>query len=103
MAELVLGVSEAFTNAIRHGSSRDGDVILTTVVARPSEIAVTLHYRGDGFQHKLPDRDEIRRLEAGGIGRYIMYSVLDEVTYTFHTGFTSVRMVKRSKPTTQVR
>jgi len=95
LSELVLGVSEAFSNAVRHGSCIKGDKILITVNASSDEITVELYYRGDGFHHRLPDCDEICQLENGGLGRYIMYSVIDEVDYNFQLGFTSIRLVKR--------
>lgn len=95
LAELALGVSEAFSNAVRHGGCVEGDKVLITVKASPEEITTELYYRGDGFHHELPECDEICQLENGGLGRYIIYSVMDEVAYTFQQGFTSIRLVKR--------
>jgi len=94
--ELLLGVGEAFTNAIRHGKCGGGDKIIVTISPAPSQMEVDLHYRGDGFCHELPDCDTICQLENGGLGRFIMYHVLDEVTYTFFQGFTDVKLVKRA-------
>lgn len=96
-SELELGVSEAFANAVRYGSSEAQDVIRATIRAKVKEIIVELHYRGDGFSHELPKSDEICLLENGGLGRYLMYRLLDDVHYKFDLGYTSLRMIKRCR------
>ena len=96
LADLLLAVGEAFTNAIRHGDACKEGGVTAEIIASPVEVTVILEYAGKSFCHKIPCLSEAVNLSGGGLGRMIMYSVLDEVNYEFRNGYTIVRMVKRA-------
>ena len=92
-ADMVLAASEAFNNAICHGSMRNGDHLWVGIEAAGIEIAVTLAYRGAPFAlvpPSLPEADQ-----PHGRGRYLMEQLTDCVAYTFEQGKTYVELRKR--------
>lgn len=95
-ADLVLAVSEAFTNAVRHGTCRTGDCVWMAVDWKPSEATIQMRYLGDHFEVEepaLPPESSHR-----GRGRYIMNRLLDQVEYRFEEPWTELRMLRRFRP-----
>ncbi len=94
--DLLLSVGEAFTNAVRYGNAVEHGGVEARIQASPSEVVVTLEYAGESFCHQIPCIADTVNLKSGGLGRMIMYTLLDEVDYEFKDGYTIVRMVKRA-------
>jgi anti-sigma regulatory factor (Ser/Thr protein kinase) len=91
--ELVLGVNEAFSNAVCHGSGGPGDPIDLAVDAVAEGVFVELQYRGEAFDC------HIRELPGdvfhhGGRGRFLMQQLLDGEEYMFDDGMTTLRVFK---------
>jgi anti-sigma regulatory factor (Ser/Thr protein kinase) len=91
-ADLVLAVSEAFNNAVRHGTSEPQDVIELSLRINAREAEVELRYRGEPFAVGVPELPP--PTSASGRGRYIMSMLLDQVDYVFEPPWTAVRMLK---------
>jgi len=94
--DLLIGTGEAFTNAVRHGSDAANGGIEVRISASRAEIAVSLEYGGESFTHEIPEASELQNGPGGGMGRFLMYELLDHVDYEFKDGCTRVRMLKRN-------
>ena len=93
--DLLVGIGEAFNNAVQHGNAVNNGGIEASISANHEEIVVVLNYIGEGFVHEIPSASETYKLGSGGLGRFLMYSLLDEVKYTILDGHTYVRLTKR--------
>lgn len=91
--DLSLAVWEAFSNAVLHGSPQPDARIEAHIQFLPDRCSVTLVYPGEPFALTPPSLPG--PWATGGRGRYLMAVLLDEVDYTFESGFTRVRLVKR--------
>ena len=91
--DFALAVSEAATNAIRHGTAQSKDRLIACIRITPTSASVRLDYPGDPFLATPP------RLPGdactNGRGRYLMYHLTDGVRYAFEQGRTRVELRKR--------
>jgi anti-sigma regulatory factor (Ser/Thr protein kinase) len=92
-ADMMLAVSEAFNNAICHGSLRNGDQLWMTAEAVGAELVVTFEYRGASFPLVPPTLPAPH--QANGRGRYLMEQLADRVSYLFEDDWTQVELRKR--------
>jgi anti-sigma regulatory factor (Ser/Thr protein kinase) len=93
MGDFVLAVSEAFSNAVRHGVSSATDRVKATVEINATSGRVVLTYPGDPFpldEPRLPDP-----ASTGGRGRYLIKLLVDRVDYTFSAGVTHAELWKQ--------
>lgn len=91
-ADLVLATSEAFNNAVRHGTSRPFDTIECEVQFSDGTATVELRYLGESFAASTPELPPSG--SPNGRGRYIMAMLLDDVQYRFESPWTTVRLAK---------
>jgi anti-sigma regulatory factor (Ser/Thr protein kinase) len=91
-ADLVLAVSEAFNNAVRHGTSRAYDPIEIAVAFGDGRATIEMRYRGEPFSVGVPQLPSAG--SASGRGRYIMAMLLDDVVYQFDASWTTLLMAK---------
>jgi len=97
--KIELAVDEACTNVIQHAYKDKSN--------KPIDIAVKLDYkkfsviitdRGEGFKFddiEIPDMEEyLAELKVGGLGIYLMKTLMDEVDYKKTDGKNQVKMVK---------
>jgi anti-sigma regulatory factor (Ser/Thr protein kinase) len=92
-ADLVLATSEAFNNAICHGSMTADDQLWVEIEADAAELLVTFEYRGEPFP-VLPATLPAPNHPCGR-GRYLMELLTDQVTYEFSDHWTRTRLRKR--------
>jgi anti-sigma regulatory factor (Ser/Thr protein kinase) len=92
-ADLVLAVSEAFTNAVRHGNCRPGDCVWLAIQWLPSAVAIRMRYPGEQFEVHDPVLPPVGSQQ--GRGRYIMSRLLDSVEYRFEGPWTELRLARR--------
>jgi anti-sigma regulatory factor (Ser/Thr protein kinase) len=87
--EILLSLSEAVTNAIRHGCcSKASEKITITIEKNHNVFRLTVQDSGSGFDpSKLPDptRDD-RLLQPSGRGVFLLRSLADEVRFDFSSG-----------------
>ena len=91
--DFALAVSEAFSNAVRHGVRHAPGTVEVCIHAERAGVRVTLDYPGDPFhldEPALPDP-----ASTGGRGRYLMSVLADEVSYHFTGGMTRMTLAKR--------
>src|SRR4051812_11068196 len=91
--ELIIAINEAFSNAVRHGTGTQTDDTTVAVEVTDQGLVVSLTYRGEPFdvgQRELPD--DI--FQHSGRGRFLMRQLLDQESYRFHDGRTTLRMFK---------
>jgi anti-sigma regulatory factor (Ser/Thr protein kinase) len=91
-ADLVLAVSEAFNNAVRHGTSGAEDSIEFRLQFEDGKAGIELRYLGEPFNAGTPDLPP--PTAASGRGRYIMSMLLDQIDYRFDNPWTILRLVK---------
>ncbi|MBI3911701.1 MAG: ATP-binding protein [Armatimonadetes bacterium] len=90
--ELGLAVTEAWSNALQHGTAHPGDRIRLQIWVSRHRVTVQLTYPGEPFPvfpPTLPPPSCLR-----GRGRYLMEHLADRVRYTFEHGHTEVRLEK---------
>lgn len=91
--DFALAVSEAFSNAVRHGVGTRKACIEALVVVSDQEARVCLRYPGEPFpvdEPCLPAPDS-----TGGRGRYLMQILTDGVLYHFDRGMTQATLIKQ--------
>jgi serine/threonine-protein kinase RsbW len=82
--EILLGISEAVTNAIRHGNKLDPNKhVSITFLAEPEGVTVTIGDEGEGFDpDALPDPTQGEHiLVPSGRGVFLLRSLAEEVTF----------------------
>ena len=108
--EVVLGVDEACTNAIRHGCRGCEDMTFR-IAFRSDEDWIEIELRDSGdpappeaFERRAPIvPTDIATLQPGGLGVYLMYEVFDEVSFISgpETGNCVTMRLRRPKPVGQ--
>lgn len=89
--EILLSLSEAVTNAIRHGShNKPSEKITITIEKNHTVFRLMVQDTGDGFDpEKLPDpTHDDRLLVPNGRGVFLLRSLADEVRFDFSSGTT---------------
>lgn len=91
--DFALAVSEAFSNAVRHGVGPRQASIEALLVVNGEEARVCLRYPGEPFavdEPRLPAPES-----TGGRGRYLMQILTDGVQYQFDQGMTVATLIKQ--------
>jgi serine/threonine-protein kinase RsbW len=100
ISKIELSVDEACTNVIEHAHHRDARRDLDLAIKIDCEkLAVVVTDHGEGFRFKdvqVPDmKTYIAELRVGGLGIFLMKTLMDEVEYHSKPGLKNeVRMVK---------
>jgi anti-sigma regulatory factor (Ser/Thr protein kinase) len=92
VGDFALAVSEAFSNAVRHGVHEMPASVTAHIVITDQFGSVMLEYPGEPFAlhpPKLPEADS-----TGGRGRYLISVLVDHVDYTFKEGITYAELRK---------
>lgn len=93
-------VDEACTNVIKHAYEKEGEDHIGIIIQIDyQKLTIMITDQGKGFdptQFKIPIMDEyLAELRVGGLGIYLMKTLMDEVDYTSQPGVgNNVRMVK---------
>lgn len=100
VSKIELAVDEACTNVIKHAYQRDPSKPIDIIIKIDfNKFTIVITDRGKGFDAsklKLPDMKEyLAELRVGGLGIYLMRSLMDEVDYEIKPGVKNkVTMVK---------
>ncbi len=96
---LKLAVDEAATNIIEHAYEQMTGEITVEIVAQQDDLIITLIDNGTPFDpYSVPQPDltaPIEQRTPGGLGVYLMYTVMDEVSYEPGPPTNRLTMVKR--------
>jgi anti-sigma regulatory factor (Ser/Thr protein kinase) len=91
--DFALAVSEAFSNAVRHGTAGAHSKVEASILLTHQAGVVALRYPGDPFPLDAPRLPE--GTSTGGRGRYLMSVLADQVGYEFTGGSTRIELRKR--------
>jgi serine/threonine-protein kinase RsbW len=95
--EISLAVTEAVSNAVRHGSpAGETDTVELSVDTEGPRLIVTVRDHGGPFTPPLPSLPDPALFAEHGRGLYLMQQLMDEVRYSRDNG-TVVRMTKTRK------
>ncbi len=101
--KIELAVDEACTNVIEHAYGKDErKVIDIDVQIEPDKFTITITDQGKGFDpHKIRKpvmKDYLAEMRVGGLGIYLMQTLMDEIDFDIKGGRggrkNQVRMVK---------
>jgi len=104
--DIGLAVDEACTNIVKHSYSetQEGNLDVSIAIAR-DQVTISIIDTGEMGQQFDPTRLEpfekqkyLERLERGGLGVYIIKTIMDEVEYNIQPGtYNRLKMVKYTK------
>lgn len=92
-SDFALAVSEAFSNAVRHGVGARQASIEALVEVSGNGARVCLRYPGEPFALDEPCLPEPE--STGGRGRFLMSVLADRVQYHFERGMTQATLTKQ--------
>jgi serine/threonine-protein kinase RsbW len=93
--DILIAVSEAATNALKHGSPRGvEDEISVHCHVEADRFIVEVTDRGRGFDPLTVPEPVVEEMPEGGMGLYFMRTLMDEVSFACDCSGTTVRMVK---------
>lgn len=97
--QIVLAVDEACSNIIEHSYKMDNSKKFTIIVSVGKKmVSITIEDSGVGIVDKeitKPDfKKYIRERKEGGLGRYLIKKIMDEVIYSRKGGKNRLYMVK---------
>lgn len=99
IADIRLAVDEAITNIIKHAYKGDSSNSINIEVSLESDhICIQLQDRGKTFKMRRfsePDiKRKIKEKKRGGMGVFLIHSLMDEVSYTQKNGANEIVMCK---------
>lgn len=93
--DILIAVSEAATNALKHGSPGDErDEIAVRCHAEADRLVIDVMDQGRGFDPLAVPVPVAEQLREGGMGIFFMRTLMDEVSFDCSSGGTTVRLVK---------
>ena len=90
-----LVASEAVTNAIRHGTRFEGDLLAVTIEVSDELFSLRVLDHGPGFDLDAVKHPDLDKPAEGGYGIFIIKSLMDEVRYLRGEEANELVMVKR--------
>lgn len=95
-ADVKLAVGEAITNAIRHGCEEQaGEMVTVRLFATGQKLVIEIFDTGKGFDPaQTAIRDDEWTLTEGNMGLRFMQQFMDEVSFDFSPGGTTIKLVK---------
>lgn len=100
VAQIEMSLDEALANVIEHAYSYDAyQQINISVALYEHQLEIILRDQGRSFDSEntpLPDlKKHIEERRVGGLGRYLMKTLMDEVDYQSDGRYNQIRMVKK--------
>lgn len=92
-SDFLLAISEAFSNAVRYGTTPEEEPIRVRVTVSRIEARLWLEYAGDPFPQDPPRLPDIQ--STGGRGRFLISRLTDGADYQFADGKTQLHLFKR--------
>ena len=97
LGSMLIGATEACSNAVRHGSYTETDSIEASIQAKSNEMIIRLLYKTTPFVLTNPGIPNLSEYIHVGHGHYLMRESLDEIHYYFRKGSVLARLVKRTR------
>ena len=100
IAQIEMSLDEALANVVEHAYAFDANQeIRVRLRLHPDRLEITIHDCGRSFDSDktpLPDiQEHISKRRVGGLGRYLMNTLMDSVEYRSDGHTNELRMVKR--------
>jgi len=96
--EVSLAVTEAVSNAIRHGSPAGAaDHVSLSVALEGKRLIITVQDHGACFDPPVPSLPDPAEFAEHGRGLFLMSQLMDDVQFSRNNG-TVVRMTKEQRP-----
>jgi serine/threonine-protein kinase RsbW len=93
--DILIGVSEAATNALKHGSPRGAvDEIAVRCSLEADRLIIEVKDSGGGFDPLAVPVPVAEQMREGGMGIFFMRTLMDEISFDCSSGGTTVRLVK---------
>lgn len=97
--DLKLAVDEAYTNIIKHAyHNDDSQQVEISLEFDERKLCVILSDHGVSFnvkKYEIPDiREQIKKKKRGGMGVYLIHTLMDDVTYRARDSKNEIRMYK---------
>jgi serine/threonine-protein kinase RsbW len=93
--DILIAVSEAATNALKHGSPRGRqDEITVRCHTEADRLVIEVMDRGVGFDPLSVPVPVAEQMQEGGMGIFFMRTLMDEVTFDCSISGTTARLVK---------
>jgi serine/threonine-protein kinase RsbW len=103
-SQIELCVVEAVTNAIKHAyNNQPGFSIQVNFAVHPDKLVITVCDEGQAMPALVVpsldfDPTDLEHLPEGGMGLFLIHSIMDEVTYVSQDGKNLLTMTKRFPP-----
>lgn len=93
--DIKVAVAEACTNAIQHGLCNNCENYNITFYIDKDKLTIHIVDKGNGFSYSKLRNPDVTTLKEGGLGIFIIKSLMDEVEVMSDLGKgTSVKMIK---------
>jgi serine/threonine-protein kinase RsbW len=93
--DILIAVSEAATNALKHGSPHGSDnEISVCCLVEADRLIIQVMDQGGGFDPLAVPVPIAEQMREGGMGIFFMRALMDEVSFDCSAGGTTVRLVK---------
>jgi serine/threonine-protein kinase RsbW len=103
-SQIELCVVEAVTNAIKHAyNNQPGFSVQVSFEVHPDKLMITVCDEGEAMPALVVpsldfDPTDLEHLPVGGMGLFLIHSIMDEVTYVSQAGKNRLIMTKRLPP-----
>lgn len=98
--QIALAVDEACTNVIKHAHKYDARrAININIILDSQKMTINILDKGEGFDEKKLQKPDLKKYAKesrhGGLGIYLMKTLMDDVQYNFNPGIKNkVQMTK---------
>jgi serine/threonine-protein kinase RsbW len=93
--QLNLVLTEATVNAIKHACDEDHkNCVRVTIHLQENELNIKVYDHGQGFDLEKVPAPDFEHPGEGGMGLFLIRSLMDSVTYTRHDDYNVLEMIK---------
>ncbi|HCX65071.1 MAG TPA: histidine kinase [Eubacteriaceae bacterium] len=94
--DLKVAVSEACTNAMKHGCEQTEDQYVVNYTVKENQLIIDVSDKGEGFDYDAMETPDLTRPKENGLGLYIIKTLMDEVEIKSEASKgTVLRMIKK--------
>ena len=94
--DLKVAVSEACTNAMKHGCEQTEDQYVVNYTVKENQLIIDVSDKGEGFDYDAMETPDLTRPKENGLGLYIIKTLMDEVEIKSEANRgTVLRMIKK--------